>query len=136
MLHAFGDCLSTDYFFNSNHEWKPRGFDTWPHVLGKLLDVPVNNLAKTGAGNWRTARILHSLDLNENDIVIIPWSFTWAIELGVSLRFDPKINPNDIDSVIYDAVEDFGDGIRAKSFHEGITKLSRNREIINFNEQL
>ena len=106
MLHAFGDCLSTDYFFNSNHEWKPRGFDTWPHVLGKLLDVPVNNLAKTGAGNWRTARILHSLDLNENDIVIIPWSFTWAIELGVSLRFDPKINPNDIDSVIYDAVED------------------------------
>jgi hypothetical protein len=47
----------------------------WPAVLGKLLDMDVNNRGRSGASNFEILFNILNYDFKSTDIVIIMWSF-------------------------------------------------------------
>lgn len=87
----------------------------WPGKLAKILDINYMDLSFPGASNWRTARLLQSLSLNNEDIVVIQWSAFDRIEMGVNPFYEYKSTMEEHEKYkIVDSVqEDFG--IRSKN---------------------
>ena len=80
-LYTFGCSYTADYFEQTNIEYKNfKGGklpDVWPKVLSKKLNVDLKNYGEVSIGN---DQIFHNFckhvdEINENDLVIIGWSF-------------------------------------------------------------
>lgn len=78
MLYTFGECHT--YGFNFSRD-KDR---TWPVRLSKLINEPLTDYSFPGVSNWRTARIISSLNLTKADTVIIAWADADVFEFGVN----------------------------------------------------
>lgn len=85
MLYVFGDSMSCGSKFYldgmSDEESRKR---SWPQLLAKRLGEELVDHTYPATGNWRIARLLQSIDLKPEDIVIIQWSNNYRFEMGVS----------------------------------------------------
>lgn len=98
MLYAIGDSFTYGFNFKIEQE---RLESTWPKHLASLLSLPHKNLAIPGSSNWRMARLVATLPLTQDDIVIIALSDNLRFEFGVSRNHkppEPKL-PGDINEV-------------------------------------
>ena len=81
-LWVFGDSFTAEYYENNNYknyvEYK-KGVAPiiWSNLLSKKINLEVINHAKCGASNYTIFnQLIKSIDdINENDIVIIGWSY-------------------------------------------------------------
>jgi hypothetical protein len=115
MLYTFGDSMTFGWNFYKEYTEEERKSITWPGLLSQNLGVELEDLSFPGASNWRAARILQSLPLTSDDIVIIQWSGFDRIEMGVNPNYEYKSTMfEDEKYKIVDSVqEDYG--IRSKS---------------------
>lgn len=115
MLYAFGDSMTFGWNLYKEVDEETRKQLTWPGILAKRLDTEYTDLSFPGASNWRAARILQSLPLTEDDIVVIQWSGFDRIEMGVSPTYEYQSTmSDDMKYKIVDSVqEDYG--IRSKN---------------------
>lgn len=115
MLYAFGDSMTFGWNLYKEVDEETRKELTWPKKLAKNLGVEVTDLSFPGASNWRAARILQSLPLTPDDIVVIQWSAWDRIEVGVNPNYDyNSLMSDDMKYKIVDSVqEDYG--IRSKN---------------------
>ena len=109
-LWTFGDSFTSDLDYNNLHNNYKNYFDitktntleTWPTVLGKLLNFDVKNLAKGGDSNYDTFQLIcdNSNLFRENDIVIISWGLIGKFRVSHNNQFvsiyPDKSNINDI----------------------------------------
>lgn len=87
MIYVLGDSFTWGYNFifdKINKVPVTRLSKIYSTKLGKLLDQEVTNLSINGCSNWRIARIISSLELSENDFVVINWTDSMRLELGSS----------------------------------------------------
>ena len=68
---------------------------TWPRKLASKLNVDVMDFSFPGASNWKAARILQSLQLSKDDIVIIQWSTFDRMEFGVNPNYQYESSMDD-----------------------------------------
>lgn len=85
MLYTFGD----SYTWGANFSDDDKSISVWPYFLSKRLGCDFKNLATGGSSNWRTARVLNSLELTEDDCVVIAWSSPIRFEFGVNINHKP-----------------------------------------------
>lgn len=98
MLYAIGDSFTYGFNFKVEQE---RIESVWPRQLADLLSLPHKNLSVPGGSNWRMARLVATLPLTPDDIVIIALSDNLRFEFGVNLNHKhpaPKL-PGDINEV-------------------------------------
>ena len=90
MLYTFGDSFSVDKKTDQGNV-----ITAWPKILGDMLGVPVDNRSSIAGNNWRTARILNSLSLTPDDIIVIAWADNLSFEFGVNANYiDSEENGN------------------------------------------
>jgi len=93
MIISFGDSFTYGFNFNENE----RNDCVYPTLIGKKLNHQVINTALPGASNWRIARMLQTMKLTKDDIVLISWTEPTRFELGVSKQhYAPPIKENRI----------------------------------------
>lgn len=95
MLYAIGDSFTYGFNFKEEEE---RIESVWPKHLADLLLLPYKNLSVPGGSNWRIARLVTTLPLTQDDIVILALSDSRRFEFGVSSKHKhpvPKL-PGDI----------------------------------------
>ena len=96
-LWTFGDSFTADLDYNHLHNNYVNYFnitntnklETWPTVLGRLLDLNVTNLAKGGNSNYDTFQLIcdNSNLFKENDIVIISWGLLTKFRVSYNNQF-------------------------------------------------
>lgn len=98
MLYAIGDSFTYGSNFKIENE---RIESIWPSQLANLLSLPHNNLAIPGGSNWRMARLVTTLQLNSDDVVIIALSDSRRFEFGVNPAYNPPApnTPGDVNEV-------------------------------------
>ncbi len=98
MLYAIGDSFTYGFNFKVEQE---RLESVWPTHLASLLSLPHKNLAIPGSSNWRMARLVATLPLTQDDIVILALSDNQRFEFGVNLNHKPPAPklPGDINEV-------------------------------------
>lgn len=97
MLYAFGDSVTYGYNFDEG----VRENLVYPALMSQKLNVSLINTALPGGSNWRIARLLQSISLNENDTVIISWTEPTRFEFGVSpMHYAPPIRENRIGDLL------------------------------------
>lgn len=102
MLYSFGDSIT--YGFNFL-DFPNREAIVYTSFFSKKLRTPFKNLSLPGSSNWRTARIIQSLDLNKDDVVLIMWSCVTRMELGINTRYNLTPPHNDFYSQAGDVIE-------------------------------
>jgi|688.fasta_scaffold67677_2 hypothetical protein len=115
MLYTFGDSMTYGWNFYKECSEKERQSLTWPGILSQKLDMKLQNLSFPGASNWRAARIIQSLPLTEEDVVVVQWSGFDRIEMGVNPTYEYK-STMDIENkykILDDTTEDYG--VRTKN---------------------
>ena len=126
MIIAFGDSFTYGFNFNESE----RLNNVYPTLLGKKLNQPVLNTALPGASNWRIARMIQSMNITKDDIVIISWTEPTRFELGVNKRhYVPPIKENRIG----DLNETDGDLI-TKRFFIQLTDRTTDKDAKKINE--
>ena len=126
MIIAFGDSFTYGFNFNESE----RLNNVYPTLLGKKLNQPVLNTALPGASNWRIARMIQSMNITKDDIVIISWTEPTRFELGVNKRhYAPPIKENRIG----DLNETDGDLI-TKRFFIQLTDRTTDKDAKKINE--
>jgi hypothetical protein len=81
MIYALGDSFTYGVnFYNDSN----RLNYLYPHILSKKFNTQSLNLSNLGSSNWRSARLLQTLKLNPQDIVIIQFSSPTRFEFGVN----------------------------------------------------
>jgi hypothetical protein len=115
MLYTFGDSMTFGWNLYKEHTEEERKELTWPSMLAKQINSDYTDLSFPGASNWRAARILQSLPLTSDDIVVIQWSAFDRVEIGVNPYYEYKSSMSDDQKYkIVDSVqEDYG--IRSKN---------------------
>jgi hypothetical protein len=119
VIYVFGDSYIWGWNFFVDAELKDRRTElTWPAVLAKKLNQPLTDFSLPASSNWRIARILQSLLLTKDDIVLIGWTSPTRFEFGLADDYDIIPNHPDIHYRITDLNED-DNGIRTKrmSYH-------------------
>lgn len=103
MLYAIGD--SYTYGFNFREE-QERVESVWPTHLAAHLSLPHNNLAIPGGSNWRMARLVMTLPITKDDIVVIGLSDNKRFEFGVNPSHRPPAPtvPGDFNEVDGDLI--------------------------------
>lgn len=115
MLYTFGDSMTFGWNLYKEMSEEDRQSLAWPGVLSRMLDVPVKDFSFPGASNWKPARILQSLPLTEQDIVVIQWSAFDRIEIGVNETYEyNSTTPDDAKYKIVDSTQT-EDGIKTKN---------------------
>lgn len=92
MMYVIGDSFSFGYNFFRDEVLNRKDI-IYSTLLSKKLNLECRNLSIPGGSNWRTARIIQSLPLTKDDIVIIAWSETMRFEIGNS---ENQLFPNDV----------------------------------------
>lgn len=119
MIYVFGDSYTWGWNFFIDADLKHQREElTWPSILGKKLNQPVTNFSLPASSNWRIARILQSLPLTKDDIVLIGWTSPTRFEFGLADDYDIIPCHPDIHYRITDENEDHDD-VRTKrmSYH-------------------
>lgn len=119
MIYVFGDSYTWGWNFFIDADLKHKRTElTWPSVLAKKLNQPLTDFSLPASSNWRIARKLQSLNLTEDDIVLIGWTSPTRFEFGLANDYDIEPNHPDIHYRITDVNEDDA-GIRTKrmSYH-------------------
>lgn len=119
MIYVFGDSYTWGWNFFIDAELKDKRTElTWPSVLAKKLNQPLTDFSLPASSNWRIARKLQSLNLTENDIVLIGWTSPTRFEFGLADDYDIEPNHPDIHYRITDMNEDdFGIRTKRMSYH-------------------
>ena len=132
MIYVLGDSYSFGYNFWMDN--KNRKELIYGHHLSKKLNVPLRNLAVPGGSNWRIARLLSTLSLNKDDVVIIGWSATERYEMPVT-----KYSLSPLDKVFDTYDQNFFEGPAPPNFSQWVEKTNNlyTRRIIHttFNNQ-
>ena len=119
MIYVFGDSYTWGWNFFIDANLKDQRKDlTWPKLLSEKLNQPLTDFSLPASSNWRIARILQSLPLTKDDIVLIGWTAPSRFEFGLAHDYDIIPNHPDIHYRITDINEENGD-IRTKrmSYH-------------------
>lgn len=119
MIYTFGDSYTWGWNFFIDHQLKDKRQQlTWPSIIGKKLNQPVIDFSSPATSNWRIARKIQNLNLNENDIVLIGWTAPSRFEFGLADDYDIEPCHPDINYRITDENED-DNGVRTKrmSYH-------------------
>lgn len=88
MLYCFGD--SSTYGVKIDESIREKS--VWPFYLSEKLNSDFKNLSLPGGSNWRIARQINALNLNENDIVVISWTEPTRFEFGVNENYPLNVN--------------------------------------------
>lgn len=120
MIYTFGDSFTWgwNFFIDADINEEQRKELIWPNVLSQKLGMPLTDYSLPASSNWRIARILQSIPLTKDDIVLIGWTAPSRFEFGLADDYDIESNHPDINYRITDLNED-DDGIRTKrmSYH-------------------
>lgn len=111
MMYVFGDSFSCGYNFYT-HKNRKRENIIYPAILSDKLQLPYKNFSIPGGSNWRICRIILSMNLTKEDLVIIAWSSPDRIEIGVEKN---NISPGEY-------------VIKSDDFYE----LENNSQLVNF----
>ena len=60
----------------------------WPAILGKALNIPVYNNAIPGIGNYLITDQITNFKLEENDIVIVMWTYKDRYDIIYNKRYN------------------------------------------------
>ena len=88
MLYCFGD--SATYGVQIDESIREKS--VWSYYLANKLGCQSTNLALPGASNWRIARLLNNLVLNESDVVVIAWTEPTRFEFGINESYPINVN--------------------------------------------
>jgi hypothetical protein len=115
MLYTFGDSMSFGWNLYKVYSEEDRKALAWPGKLSKMLDVPLTDFSFPGASNWRAARILQSLPLTKDDVVVIQWSSFGRTEVGVNpnYQYNSTMHEDEKYKILDGTQEDFG--VRTKN---------------------
>lgn len=119
MVYTFGDSYIWGWNFFVDADLKERRTElTWPSIIANKLNQPLTDFSSPASSNWRIARIIQSLDLTEDDVVLIGWTSPTRFEFGLADDYDIEPNHPDIHYRITDLNEDHS-GVRTKrmSYH-------------------
>lgn len=126
MIYCFGDSLTYGVPFHTNIREKSN----WPYHLSNFLNDNVQNLSLPGGSNWRIARQITNLELNEKDLVVISWTDSTRFEFGISDSYPIKINkrlPFNGDDIEKD------NDIICKRFYNQLSKSTADKKVKEFN---
>lgn len=124
MIYTFGDSYTWgwNFFIDAKLKYEREGL-IWPYQLAKKInskypDQFLTDFSLPASSNWRIARIIQSLPLTKDDIILIGWTSPTRFEFGLADDYDIKPNHPDIHYRITDENEDYN-GIRTKrmSYH-------------------
>ncbi len=94
-------CSCTDKNWTSiHHPELDMSWPKWPELLGKKLNMKVENLAHSGAGNeYIYSSLLDGIEIHKPDIVIAAWSQTQRKDYKIRGRWTNMLfdNYGDID---------------------------------------
>jgi hypothetical protein len=124
-LYVFGDSFTYGYNFYPNEEARIKSI--WATKFASKLNYNLINYALPGASNWRSARILNSLDLKKEDLVVVAFSHHCRFEFGVNNECQLEL-PN----LIGDIVEE-DNLIKTKRFFEQLTDRTTDPHAKQFN---
>jgi hypothetical protein len=114
MIYTFGDSYTWGWNFFIDDEIKDQRKELiWPSVISQKLNQPLTDLSLPASSNWRIARILQSLPLTKDDVVLIGWTAPTRFEFGLADDYDIESNHPDVHYKITDENENH-DGIRTK----------------------
>ena len=120
MIYTFGDSFTWgwNFFIDADIDEDQRKKLIWPSVLAKKLNQPLTDFSLPASSNWRIARIIQTLPLTSDDIVLIGWTAPTRFEFGLADDYDSIPSHDDIHYRITDMNED-DEGIRTKrmSYH-------------------
>lgn len=120
MIYVFGDSYTWgwNFFIDADITDEQHRQLTWPAKLAEKLGQEVTDFSLPASSNWRIARIIQSLNLTPDDIVLIGWTAPTRFEFGLAPDYDIVSTHPDINYRITDLNEDH-DGIRTKrmSYH-------------------
>jgi hypothetical protein len=114
MIYTFGDSYTWGWNFFIDAEIKDQRKQLiWPSLISKKLNQPLTDFSLPASSNWRIARILQSLPLANDDIVLIGWTAPTRFEFGLADDYDIEPTHPDIHYRITDENEN-DSGIRTK----------------------
>ena len=115
MIYTFGDSYTWgwNFFIDADISEDERKASIWPAVLAQKLNQPLTDFSLPASSNWRIARIIQSLPLTKDDVVLIGWTAPTRFEFGLADDYDIEPNHPDIHYRITDINED-DNGIRTK----------------------
>lgn len=129
MLYALGDSFT--YGFNFSDKEK-RINSVWPNSLAKKLNCDYINLSAPGASNWRSARLINNLNLNQNDLVVLALTLPERFEFGVSeTHKPPKIKPGKIGDLL-----EFDGDVISKRFYPQLIQNSSDKDAIELSKNV
>jgi hypothetical protein len=133
MLYSFGDSFTYGYNFFDRADRENLLYTT---ILSNKLGLPYKNLSLPGSSNWRTARIIQSINFKKDDIVLILWSSVTRFELGVNKnrKFKPPHDNNF--SIAGDLIEidTYNKHMITKRFFPQLTQSTSDHETRIINE--
>ena len=114
MIYTFGDSYTWGWNFFIDAEIKDQRKELiWPSVISQKLNQPLTDFSLPASSNWRIARILQSLSLTKDDVVLIGWTAPTRFEFGLADDYDIEPNHPDVHYRITDENENH-DGVRTK----------------------
>lgn len=122
-LYTFGDSFT--YGFNFLPDDARRVSSIWPTKLSRLLGRELVDLSIPGGSNWRIARLIASIDFDDDDLIVIGFSTHTRFEFGVSLDHadvPPSKNKFGVD-MVGDVVEIDGN-LKVRKFFSELDKRS------------
>jgi len=109
MIYVIGDSFSFGYNFFRDGITERKDI-IYSSILANKLNTECKNLSMPGGSNWRTARIVNSLPLNKEDLVIIAWTESMRFEIANSAN---QLLPNEVVIEMSD-VENLEDHFKVK----------------------
>lgn len=119
MIYNFGDSYTWGWNFFIDSELKDKRTELiYGSVVSKKLNIDLVDYSLPASSNWRIARLLQSINLTSNDIVLIGFTSPTRFEFGLADDYDIEPNHPDIHYRITDMNEDHN-GVRTKrmSYH-------------------
>lgn len=106
MIYTFGDSYTWGWNFFIDAELKDKRQELiWPAVLSQKLNQSLTDFSLPASSNWRIARLLQSIPLTKDDIVLIGWTAPTRFEFGLADDYDTEPNHPDIHYRITDINE-------------------------------
>ena len=125
MIYAFGDSFTYGYNFKK----KNREHSIWPYFFSNELNLPYTNMSAPGGSNWRIARQIHNLNIQEKDVIIIGWTIPSRFEFGVSKNYEQPLIKNDLEGDLIEEHKEY----KVKRFFQQLSERTNDPNAKIFN---
>ncbi len=132
MLYTFGDSMTFGWNLYKSVSEEVRKELAWPGLLADKLGEEYVDYSFPGASNWKAARVLQSLKLTPDDIVVIQWSAWDRFEFGISdnHEYQSTLDENEKYKIVDSVQEE--DGIKTKNMCRTLIPYTTDKDTKKF----